>query len=84
MQDRVSAYERLSMDQLSLGNMSIHQVISALPDLCRDPSEVFLLFVETYGERLLAPLIAKMFGNLSTDVKQVAGQCDDIKEFAQE
>jgi hypothetical protein len=60
--------------------MDIKDIISAFPQICKDPTTVFALFLEIYPENLLLPIISRQFGRkLGLDMEAMEQRVGEVR-----
>ena len=65
--------------------MDIKDIVNAFPVICKDPAEVFFLFLQVYPEDQLLPIISKQFGGkFGVDNDAMQKKLKEVKEFADE
>jgi len=66
-----------------LVDMSIKDIVSALPQVCKDPTEIFTLFLEYYPENQLMPVMSKLFqSRLSLDIETMERKIQEFKDLS--
>ena len=82
MQEKNNQYQRLSKSQQILIEMDIKDIVGAFPQICKDPTEVFSLFLEIYEENQLLPVISKQFGRkLGLDMEAMEQRVGEVRAY---